>query len=205
MSAAPAPQVGQQAFTCDACGRKFRWKAELAGRKARCKCGGVIDIPPQPPAVHRAYVDPPIVDAPSDSPAPSDLLNANRPGPIGVDSQVELAPAPAPAPAPSAPPVEAAEARDEASSGSAPGKGAIGTIIAGVAFIGLGIWQLLDPHDPNDTGGRRRFFRMVLGWVYSLAGNTGVVVLLVGLGLLLIAAGVYSLRAGRSDRPEPAS
>jgi hypothetical protein len=192
MSAAPAQQVGEQSFICDACGRKFRWKAELAGRKARCKCGGVIDIPLRPPTMHRAYVDPTIVVTPGDPLAPTDLLTGNRPPPQGVDSQVESPQAQAPAAASSVSPT----ARDEPDTDSeGGGKGAIGTIIAGLIFVGVGVWQLLDPHDPSDTsGGRRRLLRTVLGWVYSIAGNTGVVVLLVGLGLLLIGAGVYSLR-----------
>src|SRR3954471_9736346 len=32
-------------FACDACGRKFAWKAELAGRALRCKCGAAMTVP----------------------------------------------------------------------------------------------------------------------------------------------------------------
>jgi len=39
---------------CPSCGKQFRWKPELAGKRAKCKCGGVIAIPappaPAPPA-----------------------------------------------------------------------------------------------------------------------------------------------------------
>ena len=42
-----AVAVGQ--FRCDACGKNYRWKPELAGRKARCKCGAVMFCPPAEP------------------------------------------------------------------------------------------------------------------------------------------------------------
>jgi hypothetical protein len=52
-------------FNCAACGKKFRWKPEIAGRKAKCTCGNVIDVP--------ATLDAPPPDdlydlAPSDEP-----------------------------------------------------------------------------------------------------------------------------------------
>src|SRR5690348_6956971 len=30
---------------CGACGKKYVWKAELAGRKVKCACGNVIPVP----------------------------------------------------------------------------------------------------------------------------------------------------------------
>ena len=35
-------------FSCPSCGRQFSWKAELAGRSARCKCGATIKVPAEP-------------------------------------------------------------------------------------------------------------------------------------------------------------
>ncbi len=32
-------------FKCDACGKSYAWKPELAGKKVRCKCGGVVVVP----------------------------------------------------------------------------------------------------------------------------------------------------------------
>lgn len=32
-------------FACDACGKSFKVKEELAGRKAKCKCGHVLTVP----------------------------------------------------------------------------------------------------------------------------------------------------------------
>ena len=35
-------------FTCSACGRQYPWKAEIAGRAAKCKCGQALTVPPMP-------------------------------------------------------------------------------------------------------------------------------------------------------------
>lgn len=37
-------------FVCSSCGKDYRWKPELAGKKAKCKCGNVITVPAKPPA-----------------------------------------------------------------------------------------------------------------------------------------------------------
>ena len=38
-------QTGTQpAVVCDSCGKQFRWRPELAGRKAKCRCGAVIHV-----------------------------------------------------------------------------------------------------------------------------------------------------------------
>lgn len=36
-------------ITCPTCGRRYRWKRRLAGRRVRCKCKASIDVPAQPP------------------------------------------------------------------------------------------------------------------------------------------------------------
>lgn len=37
-------------FACDTCGKQYRWKPELAGKRAKCKCGAVVDCPASDPA-----------------------------------------------------------------------------------------------------------------------------------------------------------
>ena len=37
-------------FSCDACGKSYSWKAQLAGRWVKCKCGGVMTVPASDPA-----------------------------------------------------------------------------------------------------------------------------------------------------------
>lgn len=36
---------GASQFACAACGRKYAWKTELAGKKVRCKCGQPVAVP----------------------------------------------------------------------------------------------------------------------------------------------------------------
>jgi hypothetical protein len=36
-------------FSCASCGKSYRWKPELAGRKAKCKCGAVLVCPQNEP------------------------------------------------------------------------------------------------------------------------------------------------------------
>ena len=36
-------------FGCESCGKSYRWKPELAGRKAKCKCGAVTVCPQDEP------------------------------------------------------------------------------------------------------------------------------------------------------------
>lgn len=37
-------------ITCDQCGKSYRWKPELAGRRAKCKCGAAIAFPESLPS-----------------------------------------------------------------------------------------------------------------------------------------------------------
>jgi hypothetical protein len=42
-------QVSQGKFSCDACGKVYRWKPELAGRRVKCKCSHVLTAPREEP------------------------------------------------------------------------------------------------------------------------------------------------------------
>lgn len=37
-------------FPCPSCGKQWTWKPALAGKKAKCSCGTLIDVPTEPPA-----------------------------------------------------------------------------------------------------------------------------------------------------------
>jgi hypothetical protein len=54
-------------FTCPACGREFRWKPQLAGKKAKCKCGAAVTVPATAPGA--PDVDDEVIDF-SDLPEP---------------------------------------------------------------------------------------------------------------------------------------
>jgi len=36
-------------FRCTTCGKQYYWKAEVAGRRGKCTCGAVTQIPLTPP------------------------------------------------------------------------------------------------------------------------------------------------------------
>lgn len=38
-------QTGTDQFLCEGCGRSYRWKPELAGKRVKCKCGQVMTAP----------------------------------------------------------------------------------------------------------------------------------------------------------------
>lgn len=40
---------------CEVCNRRFAWKPAMAGRKVRCKCGTVMEIPLAPPPREEGY------------------------------------------------------------------------------------------------------------------------------------------------------
>ena len=46
--------AGGATFSCNSCGKQYPWKPELAGKKAKCKCGAVLNIPAQPQAARAA-------------------------------------------------------------------------------------------------------------------------------------------------------
>lgn len=36
-------------IVCSGCERRYTWRAELAGKRVKCKCGGQVDVPKAPP------------------------------------------------------------------------------------------------------------------------------------------------------------
>lgn len=58
-------------FACPSCGRSYRWKPELAGRTAKCKCGGAIRVPAEAPDVAAEAFEAPA--APVRAPVPPAL------------------------------------------------------------------------------------------------------------------------------------
>src|SRR5690348_10911130 len=44
---------------CASCGKEYRWKPELAGKRAKCKCGGVVTFPKADPVAAAAPPPPP--------------------------------------------------------------------------------------------------------------------------------------------------
>src|SRR4051812_6804230 len=135
-------------ITCAACGRSYRWKAELAGKRLRCKCGAAMAVPENTAADANPELEPPAFD--------------------GLDLPSETAAIAASA----APPVHrplrrAATAGGERPRFPVPGDspdiplwqkvlGVVATLLFGAMFAGLGVWQTGDPGPPMDTGRERR-------------------------------------------------
>ena len=42
-------RVEEAKFSCNNCGKSYKWKPEFAGRKVKCKCGYVMTAPAAPP------------------------------------------------------------------------------------------------------------------------------------------------------------
>ena len=49
-------------FSCDGCGKVYSWKPELAGKRAKCKCGRAVEVPvaapraaPEEPSLDNLY------------------------------------------------------------------------------------------------------------------------------------------------------
>ena len=51
-------------FNCPTCGKSYRWKPEMAGRSAKCGCGGKLVVPGERPATVPAST----TDAPTAKP-----------------------------------------------------------------------------------------------------------------------------------------
>ena len=46
---------GNDLITCSGCGKKYKWKLELAGRRLKCPCGAAIDVPDRVAALEGVY------------------------------------------------------------------------------------------------------------------------------------------------------
>src|SRR2546429_5041003 len=41
-------------FSCEGCGKTYAWKAEIAGKRVKCKCGRAMTVPSEDPALAEA-------------------------------------------------------------------------------------------------------------------------------------------------------
>ena len=66
-------------FNCPTCGKSYRWKPEMAGRSAKCGCGGKLVVPaerPAPPSNGAAAATASKVAPPAPAPAPQAAAQA---------------------------------------------------------------------------------------------------------------------------------
>jgi predicted RNA-binding Zn-ribbon protein involved in translation (DUF1610 family) len=103
-------------FPCPKCHKMWTWKSEIAGKKVKCKCGGVFKVPTDPPSPSKSppKPDPVKVDL---APPPNAQIAPMTPGvkpPRKDDSLYALAPSeekPAPVRPKPDPDVEVEEAK----------------------------------------------------------------------------------------------
>jgi hypothetical protein len=186
-------------FSCASCGRSFQWKPELAGKRAKCKCGATVEVPKADPAEALRAAAP---EAAGPEPSVDDVFAA---------AEMELAappPPPATRPATAAAPRASAAPAAAAYAGTLPRRAKIdhtspmetyhsrwrgvGWLLAGALlcayayyeFASLGRWEM--------EGGRHRMFVWVR-LLYALGGRWGVLVILGGFGALVALLGVLAI------------
>jgi len=167
--------------TC-ACGKQYTWKPELAGKRAKCKCGNVVSFPAQ---------------RPGDEDAPEGF---------GDMDEIPMAPPPPPPPmagagAPPPPPT-----RGTMSRGTMPKSGGAAAASTGFtwnwkaalnALFGLGITafgvfeyfriaQMEQDGNVHFTGRRRAFWNLL----YGIGGKWAVMGLFLLVGISMIIGGV---------------
>ena len=142
-------------FNCSACGREYRWKPELAGKKGKCKCGSVMQVPAQPPQAPEPELEDDLYD-------------------MAADEKPITPPAYTPATAVAAAPPSRAPAFN-APAASAPAGRQLHWAAAWkwLLFAGLfGAWavsEFVSPTDPAFTG-RVRKWRIVIMFLNSMFG-----------------------------------
>jgi hypothetical protein len=80
-------------FKCEACAREHTWKAAMAGKRAKCKCGATVTVPADDPEVLDAFepldlgaydVVEPAIPAPKSAMSPITPLAYARPSAVAA-------------------------------------------------------------------------------------------------------------------------
>ena len=202
------PGTATPKFSCPSCGKQFTWKPELAGKKGKCKCGGVLSIPATPPAQGQT---PPIPRAsqraaPPPPPPPPPVPEGNP-----FDDPYTVAEEPIDAP-PYIPPRSAAAAtstvtRPAVATAGADAAGGAGLKLhvgpslrwfgIGAVSAALAAWEWASPTDP-DAPGRRRGIRAILVLANHIHPR-GAFFVLAAFAALMIGVGVLILLGKAKD------
>jgi hypothetical protein len=194
-----------EAVTCAGCGKEYRWKPELAGKRAKCKCGGVVSFPKADPAAAAAAPPPPPPPIPDVPEGFEDYgMAADAPPPPPPPPPIPGR-RPAAAAAPTAP--ATGGFKDSTASGGAGfhwnWKAALNVLI-GLGLIGFGfvefahIGQLEARHETVHFTGRRSFYLTIM---YQIGGRIGVLGFFVIAGILFIGGAVLVMmgKIGHSE------
>ena len=186
-------------FACASCGKEYKWKPELAGKRGKCKCGGVLSIPAEPP-----------VDEPEPEPNFDDLYDISDDAPRKAPAHTAAAPPPPlPATAVAAAPTAVSTARKGTVYRPPPppdpsARGPI-NVSGSLKYFGFGIllgaWAAFELNFPTDPDERARKWQALLKLANNVHPRAAFVILaLLAAGLLLM--GVLVLLGKMSDEEE---
>ena len=181
------PGTQKVKFNCTQCGREFTWKPEIAGRKAKCKCGSIITVPKTAPVPPAPEPEPEVDDF--------DIPDDAEP--------VQAAPMPAaaaPAKGKRMPSAAAAIASEIASRHVGDDDDSWKWwyyVLAGLAMVpvaGYQYFRLMDYEKGEESRiGLKSFERML----YGIFGKWGVVGFLLAIGAVCITIGLYKWKGQR--------
>lgn len=168
-------------LTC-ACGKQYSWKPELAGKRAKCKCGQVVAFPAQDPSL------------PELPPVPEGFEDAAT----GVD-------VPPPPPPPPVTPVRGG-ITDSTGGGGRTGfhfnwRAAL-TVLGGLAIAAFGVFQYVDITRKEQAGSRVTFRGRkggIISLLYGIGGKWAVVGLFVLIGGAMVVGGVVVMVGKKKD------
>ena len=195
-------------FACPSCGKEFRWKREIAGKRAKCKCGATVQVPASDPAKSPAPAAP-------DEQSFDDLyaLAATEAEQAGAHQRAAPAPPAAPtlsyAPPPSAP-MHTPAPIFTPSGVPMPRRAKIDNTPSsldwwhnfwrgiGYAFLGLlicayGVFEFFSLTQIEARGGGRHRMRIWIWLIYMVGGRWAVLIVIGGLGVLVVLAGVLAM------------
>jgi hypothetical protein len=180
-------------IVCPSCGKRYGYKPELAGKRVKCKCGGVIGVPAAPAPVEEEAA------------------------PVGFDDMdfgqaAHDAPAATPAPIAAAPRSSAKVAARPATAGAGAARGAEAPATAkddwawwryagaGVVIAGLTLFEFNRLGQLESGEVESMWVGRYEALAYKLVGRTGVLVIGLLLAAALLAFGVRRLMQARAER-----
>ena len=192
-------------FKCASCGREFRWKPELAGKKAKCKCGATVQVPATDPAAAAKPPPPPADEQSFDDVYALAAAEADQAAATNQANEAPVAYAAPPPPPPAVPrtgftpsgaPIPKRAKMDMTPSTyerwSNIWRG-IGYAFLGLLFCAYGYYEFWALGRP----GRHRM-RIWIWILYMIGGRWAVLVIIGGMGVLMVLVGVLAV-FGKAD------
>ena len=195
-------EISGPKFSCPSCGKEYKWKPELAGKKGKCKCGGVLAIPARPPGSATASPGAAAAARPKPKPVPAPPPEDDAFGDAYdvAEEPVQAAPtySPAPTTTMSAVAPAAMPARGATTAPADAGGGRTLNWVPALKWMGIGaisllfaLWELASPTDPDATG-RVRGIRAIMVMANKVHPK-GALVVFGGFAAFMFVVGVLVL------------